>query len=50
MKKKIKKYQPSQEVYNKNIQSKEYTVDELIELGKKYNKIELAPPLFDKKK
>lgn len=28
--------------------SKEYTINELIELGKQRNTLELAPPLFDK--
>lgn len=29
--------------------SKQYTIDELIELGKKNNNVKLAPPLFEKK-
>ncbi len=49
MKKKSRKNYCLPKEPNNNIKSKEYTINELIELGKKYNKIELAPPLFDKK-
>lgn len=46
MKKKFNKKLLLKEI-NKNIYSKEYSIDELIELGKKYNKMEIAPPLYN---
>lgn len=49
MKKKIKKIQ-SNNTSESEKKSKAYTIEELIELGKKNNTIELAPPLFDKSK
>ena len=47
MKKKMKNQLCSKEL-KKDTKSKKYTTDELIDLGKKYNKIEIAPPLFKK--
>ena len=46
--KKENKYNYLYNEFNLNNTSKEYTINELIELGKKYNKVEIAPPLFDK--
>lgn len=48
MKKKVK-YDYLYKEFNVNNTPKEYTINELIELGKKFNKVEIAPPLFDKK-
>lgn len=48
MKKKVK-YDYLYKEFNVNNTPKKYTINELIELGKKFNKVEIAPPLFDKK-
>ena len=47
--KKKNKYDYLYKEFNVNNTPKEYTINELIELGKKFNKVEIAPPLFDKK-
>lgn len=49
MKKEIKYDYLYKELTVKNT-IKKYTINELNELGKKFNKVEIAPPLFDKEK
>lgn len=49
MKNKKKKNQTPEKEKTLPKKSKEYTIEELIELGKKHNIIELAPPLYNKK-
>lgn len=49
MRKKAKRNQPLSEEKKETSKSKEYTIDELIELGEMRNKIELAAPLYNKK-
>ena len=48
--KKEMKYDYLYNEINVNHTPKEYSIDELIELGEKLNKVDIAPPLFDKEK
>jgi hypothetical protein len=47
----MKKKKVTKKVEPKKItDSKQYTIEELVELGKKHNYISLAPPLFNELK
>lgn len=46
MNKKHKNDRKSEDKIKSNSDSKEYTIAELLELGQKYNKVQIAPPIF----
>lgn len=44
-----KKYRTIIKTKETNVQSKEYTIEQLIDLGEKNNKVKIAPLLLNKK-